>query len=163
AAGTANNEARLQYWALGNGTRAPYAGVKYLGGAVVYLNDRVNPTLQWSGDPAPSDGWTNSDGPFALLAQDSGLGVKTVTISAPQLTDTGSLKDSAGQRINDGRYALHVVADDGNPRSGVQSIEVKVDGTQVAYQTQSCPNGSCTMTLSPDYTFVGERFAEGDH
>src|SRR5207302_499420 len=83
AAGTANNEARLQYWALGNGTRAPYAGVKYLGGAVVYLNDRVNPTLQWSGDPAPSDGWTNSDGPFALLAQDSGLGVKTVTISSP--------------------------------------------------------------------------------
>ena len=233
ASGTAGNDAQLDYWAWGAATRAAFAGIKYQAGAVVYVNDRVNPTIDWSGDP-PSSDWSGYSGPFAVIAQDSGLGVKTVAVSsptspgwtgatlntgcngtradraaglcnnpktlnfststlpegpqtvratstdavnnsasfdypmkvdrtAPQLTNTGTLKAAANTRIDDGRYTLHAVADDGNPRSGVQSIEVLVDGTQVAYQSQACPNGSCTMTLTPDYVFVGERYAEGKH
>lgn len=234
ANGTAGNDARLSYWAWGAGTRAMFAGIKYQAGAVVYVNDRVNPTVQWSGD-VPDQGWSGYAGPFAVQGEDSGLGVKTVAVSAPAtapgwagstlntgcngtranraaglcnnpktlnfdiatlpeglqtlratttdavgnaasfdyalkvdrtaptLTETGTLKDAANGEVDDGRYGLHVVANDGSPRAGVQSIEVKVDGTAAAAQTQACPSGSCNMTLTPDFVFDGEQYADGEH
>jgi RHS repeat-associated protein len=232
--GSAGNAAETDYWAWGSFTRAAFAGIKYMSGAVVYVNDRVNPTVQWSGDP-PGGGWGPYSDTYSVLAQDSGLGVKTVSATAPvtapgwagstlntncngtradrvagrctnpktlnfnlstlpegpqtlhlaatdavnnpasfdfaikvdrggpTLTDTGSLKSAAGGDVTDGRYTLHSVASEPSNRSGVASTEVKVDGTQVAYQSQSCPNGGCGLTLSPDYVFVGEQWAEGDH
>jgi endonuclease/exonuclease/phosphatase family metal-dependent hydrolase len=90
SAGTAGNSAQTDFWAWGNGQRQAWTingwtgtgAFSYTGAATIYVNDRVKPTVQWSGDP-PVSSWSEYGGPFAVLAQDSGLGVKTLALTAP--------------------------------------------------------------------------------
>ena len=136
----------------------------------------------WRG--APNNGWDKS---FAYDYDDLSPGINTVSVQAddavqntgqaswqvkvdkqgPAISTSGSLKSVQNQRITEGRYGLHVEASDGSggaPQSGLRSLELKVDGRQKGIQTVgSCPNGNCALTLSPDYTFVAERMAEGEH
>jgi RHS repeat-associated protein len=91
--------------------------------------------------------------------------------SAPQVTLSGALKGAHGTRIDDRNYALHVDATDGSnasaatARSGVASIEIRVDGIRPSEdsgrKTQACPQSSCPMSF--DWTFNSERYAAGPH
>jgi hypothetical protein len=83
SAGTGGNDAQLDYWAPSEGYRWSGDGLKYVGGAVIYLNDRVKPTVGWSSGASPPAGWTDSTGPQTLSASDGGLGVKTIAVSSP--------------------------------------------------------------------------------
>ncbi len=89
--------------------------------------------------------------------------------SAPTISETGTLKDKAGQQIN-GSFGLSVHATDGSTqdnttqRSGVASISVKVDGTEKASATQTCSTStdSCSLDLS-NFSFNTADYSEAQH
>ncbi len=87
--------------------------------------------------------------------------------SPPSLALTGSLKDSSGQTLTGASYDLAIAATDGSTssplteRSGVTSVEVKVDGQTKLYETQQCPGGSCRMDRN--WVFRPVDYAEGPH
>jgi VCBS repeat protein len=88
--------------------------------------------------------------------------------SAPTMQLSGPLWDARGTTLADGQYNLHVSANDGatdgNPadaRSGVQSIEISVDGEQQDFVDQDCAAGSCSM--SRDWTFDTSAYSGGQH
>jgi hypothetical protein len=90
----------------------------------------------------------------------SGANSWTVKIdrSAPTLNDTGTLK-SASDGYPGPNANLHVAASDSY--SGVQSIEVQVDGTRKDYYA---PNAACDgCSLSRDWTWHDADYAPGDH
>jgi len=86
--------------------------------------------------------------------------------SPPLVTLSGGLYDNH-DNVPPQNANLHVSAadgsNDGNPadeRSGVASLVVQVDGTQVAAQNQTCDN-SCPLAL--DYTFDQTKYSAGAH
>jgi endonuclease/exonuclease/phosphatase family metal-dependent hydrolase len=160
-AGTAGNDAETNFWGWTSAPRAAFSAVtgsgaiSYLSGAAFYLNDRVNPTLQWSGDP-PAYTWSGYDGPLAVIAQDSGLGVKTVTVNAPLTASgwagatlntgcNGTRADRVAGRcanpktlnfslagLPEGPQTLHAAATDAVGNSGGFDYSLKVDRTPPA-------------------------------
>ncbi len=94
------------------------------------------------------------------------IGTAKVDRSAPLVTLSGALNDNH-DNVPPQNANLHVSAtdgsNDGNPadeRSGVASLVVQVDGTQVAAQNQTCDN-SCPLAL--DYTFDQTKYSAGAH
>jgi hypothetical protein len=89
--------------------------------------------------------------------------------SPPEVTLSGSLKDGTGATLAPASYELTVDAKDPSDfdgtdatyRSGVKSIEVKVDGTQRHFEEQPCPDGNCAM--SETWTFSTDTIAPGPH
>ncbi len=87
----------------------------------------------------------------------------------PGLTLTGALNSAAGTSIDAGAYPLTIAATDGNAsapgtaQSGVASISIFVDGTQVYTSTQGCTttNASCPMTRT--WTFEPGLYGYGPH
>lgn len=82
--------------------------------------------------------------------------VVRVDHSAPTVSVSGSLANPSGSAP----YALHIEAQDGNAndssgaqwQSGVKSIDVFIDGEQVASTSQGCPGTAASCPLSLDYT-----------
>lgn len=89
----------------------------------------------------------------------------------PDITElSGGLKEFENKGLYNESYDLRVRAedgvegttDDGRKRSGMKSIEVKVDGQpQGTTPTQTCASGSCAMVR--DYTFRPDDFSDGEH
>ena len=89
---------------------------------------------------------------------------RTVRIdrSAPLLDVSGELRDAPW--LADRAYAATIAAQDGSatqPRSGMRSVELLVDGERRGFAEQPCAAGSCALqrTLSVD----GSALAEGMH
>ena len=78
--------------------------------------------------------------------------VTKVDSSNPGVALSGSLYDRRGQTLPDGTYDLTINATDGShasaaaERSGVKSVEVRVNGDQEEYWEQTCATSSCPMT-----------------
>jgi hypothetical protein len=91
--------------------------------------------------------------------------VRTATIrmdiSAPAIGISGGLFDRRdGQPIfEDEQPSVDVTAQDAT--SGVQSLEIQVDGTRVAFASQPCGSGGCSATLS--YTLRANDTLDGEH
>jgi hypothetical protein len=89
--------------------------------------------------------------------------------TSPGLTLSGALNSATGTSIDAGAYPLTIAATDGNAsapgtaQSGVASISVFVDGTQVYTSTQGCTttNASCPMTRT--WTFEPGLYGYGPH
>lgn len=85
--------------------------------------------------------------------------------SPPVVSLSGTLTESGLKRIAPGKYNLHIEATDGsegNPRSGVKSVAIEVDGSTVPGTVeQSCPAGSCPATR--DWTFDVNSYSNGEH
>jgi YD repeat-containing protein len=84
--------------------------------------------------------------------------------SAPSVTTTGSLKDAENTRLEASSYELNVAAVDGdpaNPRSGVRSIEILVDGVRKDYVSQGCASENCPLARS--WTFKPADYGDGEH
>lgn len=85
--------------------------------------------------------------------------------SGPTIAFSGPLYDNSNQVQSGGSpVQVNVTATDGTanvPASGVESLQVLVDGDEVAYNEQSCASGSCSMTQSP--TIVPSDYAGGSH
>jgi RHS repeat-associated protein len=84
---------------------------------------------------------------------------------------TGSLAEANGQVISSGSYTLHFSAEDGStsaPQSGMRSLRVLVDGSQVAQVGTFCaeptgvPASSC-YALSGSWTMEGRKYGAGLH
>ena len=86
--------------------------------------------------------------------------------SAPEVALSGAFYDQRDQPLEPGQYALRVDATDGSvasPRSGVKSIEIKVDGITVSGPSpESCPNAQCPYTLGRDWTLDTGEFSGGE-
>jgi hypothetical protein len=84
--------------------------------------------------------------------------------TAPSITTSGDLRESQNA-LAPPNARLRIDARDGdssNPRSGVASIEVKIDGvTQGSSPPQTCGGDSCP--LSRDYVYDSNRFSQGTH
>jgi hypothetical protein len=90
----------------------------------------------------------------------------TLDTTPPDIALSGSLWDARGTQLAPGTYTLHVHATDGDAtaagaRSGVQTVEIFVDGESVDVFTQSCPQGSCDATR--DWTFNTADYDGGAH
>jgi RHS repeat-associated protein len=62
----------------------------------------------------------------------------------PTLTTSGPLKDAAGTLVN-GRETLALSGSATDAASGVQSIEVLIDGARAAFAEQECAAGGCAF------------------
>jgi hypothetical protein len=95
---------------------------------------------------------------------------------APSLSLDGALWDqrepspppSSGAPIEEGVYELAVAADDPaegsapqGTRSGVERIEVQVDGGSATVEEESCAAGNCSLTL--DWDFETSEYDPGRH
>lgn len=74
-AGTGGNDAQLDYWAPSAGIRESGDGLKYAGGAVLYLNDRNKPGFGWANNVQPPQTWTDGTASYTLNVSDAGLGL----------------------------------------------------------------------------------------
>jgi hypothetical protein len=86
--------------------------------------------------------------------------------SDPQVTLSGDLWDAQGTTISRGNYDVSVDASDGsgfaNPRSGVQSIEILMNGVRVDLASQTCAQfDSCP--LSSSYRFKVNQHPNGTY
>lgn len=191
-AGTGGNDAETNFWAWGDGQRPQwsitglYTGTgafSYASPVTVYLNDRVKPTVSWSGAQSAGQ-WTDSSG--AVTAKDTGLGVKTVNVSSSTATGwagaslpttdacNGTRGDRAAGRCGDktvgfstaalpeGAQTIHATATDavGNAATPLD-YGLKIDHTQpnslsVAGGTLT---GSDNQPLNGSYTL---NFAASD-
>ncbi len=84
----------------------------------------------------------------------------------PELTISGSLYDARDKEINNGQYTLDLRAKDGDSaspateRSGVEALEVWVDGVEQDAVEQECAS-SCAM--SDSYVFDTSQHRGGEH
>ncbi len=84
---------------------------------------------------------------------------------------TGSLEQAAGGVIGDGNYQLNFDPTDGStssPQSGVETVEIKVDGVHAYTDTTTCPTpkgvpASNCFDLSGSWTMNGETYGAGPH
>jgi hypothetical protein len=86
----------------------------------------------------------------------------------PDVTLSGPLKEREGQELPEGSHQLNVDARDGDPngpdsarRSGLRSIDLRVDGVQKDYAEQGCSTDSCS--LSSTWTFDTSEYPGGEH
>jgi hypothetical protein len=85
--------------------------------------------------------------------------------SAPELVLDGHLWEHKDSPLGRATYRLRADATDGNaqnPRSGVKSIEVKVDGEREEYVEQPCPTNSCPLS-SDGYVLDAQVENPGQH
>jgi len=112
---------------------------------------------------------------MGYAAQSSPLTVK-IDRTAPDASLSGSLWDRRNQNdgtdidLQSGTYPLRVAATDGSmaspgsQRSGVASIDIYVDGVQqtgAMHAAQTCPDGSCPLTL--DWSYNTANYNPGAH
>jgi hypothetical protein len=77
----------------------------------------------------------------------------TVEATPPIVMLSGSLYDARDTQIGSGEYGLQIHATDGDPAfesrrgSGVQSVEVLLDGDQQDYADQPCHDGNCALDM----------------
>lgn len=84
--------------------------------------------------------------------------------SGPDLEVDGPVRDQAAELGADDSYQLWMQAYDGdenNPRAGVESIEVRVDGLRRDLEEQACPEGNCE--LGDTWDLDTAAFAPGTH
>lgn len=92
--------------------------------------------------------------------------------TAPSITLSGTLQANNGQTISDETYELNMDATDGSPasdgvrRSGVKTLELKVDGRRKLLVDQpagspSCPTDSCSLGRS--WSFRTDDYSPGRH
>lgn len=82
----------------------------------------------------------------------------------PIFSLSGSLKDLDGQTLTANSYGLTVNATDSDAlghQSGVQSVEVLVDGQRREFEDQPCDGGGCPMLKN--LTFATNDFESGSH
>jgi hypothetical protein len=82
----------------------------------------------------------------------------TVDQTVPELTVSAGLAAAEATTLAAGDYDLHTGSTD---TSGVESIEVLVDGLRRELVEQPCPGGGCG--LSHTYTHTGDAFTPGAH
>jgi hypothetical protein len=86
--------------------------------------------------------------------------------TAPQITLSDQLYDSA-QQIDSEFSNLHVDATDGDgssastSQSGVEDVEIRVDGVVQDDWSQDCPQGSCPMHV--DWELYAPNYTSGQH
>ena len=216
---TIGNRAIFKFRMSGDGVRTT-RGTAHMHGALIYLNDKQNPTIT---SPVPPSGWTDDDGGIWATAVDAGLGVHHFDLSgethahgctgdhtarcpttwskafafpegrttkrltaydalgkpsqpqdwdvridrtAPSVTVTGSLRAAENQRLSEPSYQLQIDARDGtdeDPRSGVKSIEVQIDGARKDYVENSCDSSGCPQTLNRSFTYQTDAYGPGPH
>jgi RHS repeat-associated protein len=92
--------------------------------------------------------------------------------TAPQATVSGSLRSMEDKELSNDTYRLSIDALDQHPtdqsiaRSGVQSIEVQLDGTRAYYDTQpaqACPGAGCAMHRDWDFQPFAQDLSVGAH
>jgi YD repeat-containing protein len=101
-----------------------------------------------------------------VLGDASSLPTWTVKVdkTAPTITTSGPLTEAPEARIGNAFYGLHIDAKDGvsgTASSGVKSIEVQVDGHQVASSSEGCSAGPCTASL--EWSMNGQTYGLGEH
>jgi RHS repeat-associated protein len=98
----------------------------------------------------------------------SGWPVK-IDRSPPTIDTSGSLQDANDRTIPEGPYSLRVTVADGTgpdaaARSGVKSVEVRVDGvTKKIVTADSCTAPENCAPAPFTFDFDGTGFAEGEH
>ncbi len=94
---------------------------------------------------------------------------KTTTIrvdrTAPSVTLSGTLKDNENRELrSDPQYGLRIEAVDcssAGSRSGIRSVEIKVDGARKDYEERGGDTGPCA--LERDWLFDLAQYAPGPH
>jgi len=120
-----------------------------------------NPDNQVSAAENPTNyTYTNLPGPHSTELVDD-----TYAALRPQIQLSGALNSAAasGELLTAASYGLHIIANQGQPapEPPIVSIEVKVDGQRVFYNTQNCSSGPCTMTR--DWTLSPDSYSDGPH
>jgi RHS repeat-associated protein len=91
--------------------------------------------------------------------------------SPPKVTLSGPLEEHSYGQIAETNYALNVSAEDGStssPQSGVENIEIRVDGKLTDKIKTSCsqpkgvPKAEC-FSLSGSWTLEGQQYGAGTH
>ena len=162
----------------------PGLGVKHLNLTRSYaaIDQKTHPCAGTRSSPCPTE-WSQQ---FSYSTSQMDEGTNTLQVSAydpplqlsnvhswgvkvdrsrPDVALSGALWDQRGAALEPGQHALRIDAIDGStssPRSGVKSIEIKVDGTTVSGPApEACPDGQCPYTLGRDWTFDTENFPVG--
>lgn len=81
--------------------------------------------------------------------------------TAPTVTSSGSLRDKNGQTVSEGDLQLAGAAQDA--RSGVQRLELVIDGAVADSVEQQCSNGDCPLTFAHTFTVGVDGLAPGQH
>jgi hypothetical protein len=124
------------------------------GEGVHNLRTRVWDPVNNPGDAAGNKVWESPENRMTWQVK--------IDRTPPSLSVSGELRESEGG-LAPPDAKLHVEARDGSassPRSGVGSIEIKVDG-QVQGTSPSCSGDSCP--LDRDWVYDGNRYPQGKH
>jgi hypothetical protein len=136
-----------------------------IGGITVRFDDRIVKTLgemhDYDGDLGPYDATPGSSlgpGPHTvtitawdLVSEKGRTKTLSFTIVGPDLELGGDLRDLAAQPLTGDTYDVWADATDITGSGGVKSVELRLNGTRVAYTEAPCDGDDCDLDVAWDF------------